>query len=118
MIDAIVSGMFMIVLRTGYLLWVLTCIPDSAMSQAAGSRPRGAAINADNYLKGSGAGILAEFGVNAQPGDRPGNGAFNRAQADAEQRGDLRLGHVLEVPEHDGGAHPLRQPVEGVPDHL
>jgi hypothetical protein len=29
----------MIVLRTGYLLWVLTCIPDSAMSQAARSRP-------------------------------------------------------------------------------
>jgi len=28
------------VLRTGYLLWVLTCIPDSAMSQAARSRPR------------------------------------------------------------------------------
>jgi hypothetical protein len=49
MIDAIVSGMSMIVLRTGYLLWVLTCIPDSAMSQAARSRPREAAINSHPY---------------------------------------------------------------------
>jgi hypothetical protein len=41
--------MSMIVLRTGYLLWVLTCIPDSAMSQAARSRPREAAINPHPY---------------------------------------------------------------------
>ena len=30
----------------------------------------------------------------------------------------FRFGHVLEVPEHDGGPHPLRQPVERAPDDL
>jgi hypothetical protein len=41
---------------------------------------------------------------------------FHRAQAGPERRGDFRFGHVLEVPEHDGGPHPLRQPVERPPD--
>jgi hypothetical protein len=58
------------------------------------------------------------LGVDTQPGHRARHRAFHRAQADAQRRGYFRFGHVLEVPEHDGGPHPLRQPVERAPDDL
>src|SRR5436305_1121577 len=129
MTDVIVSGTSIIVLCTepppgG----CLTCIPDSAMSQVPGSRPGRPGGNArrrgisafSRHLRRFrlGAGILAELGVNAQPGHRARHRAFHGAQADAQRRGYFRLGHVLEVPEHDGGPHPLRQPVKGTPDYL